>query len=456
MFLGRKKEINILEMKYNSNKKEFGVIYGRRRIGKSSILTNFLKDKNCIFFQAKKDNAFGNLKSFSYELNKKYDLPLSFVYSSWEEALDTIIQKEKNTKIILAIDEYPYIVAQDGSYPSILQNFIDKAPDNIFLILSGSDISFLKDEILSHSAPLYKRITFSMEVKKMDFEEACLFLDGLNNDDKSKYLSLFGSYPYYLSAINKSKTFDENVKDLIFNEYAPFFNLPDQLLSNSTKIQDVYNSILLSIATKHTSIKDISDDIHEEQAKVAKYINTLLSSEIIERLEMFQGNKKNNYYAIKDSLLKFWYVFIFNNMERIKINNEIVFNCCKEKIHLFISHEFENVCHLYMELLNKKGLLNDLYPMPKNYKVEKSKLNRSIEIDGLAQNNNNLLVIDCKYRNCLYTNKMYNHLKESVSVFPDKLTKYYYIFSKNGFESTFVKEKNVYLYTLDQMFEKIN
>jgi AAA+ ATPase superfamily predicted ATPase len=79
MFLGRKKEINILEMKYNSNKKEFGVIYGRRRIGKSSILTNFLKDKNCIFFQAKKDNAFGNLKSFSYELNKKYDLLLSFV-----------------------------------------------------------------------------------------------------------------------------------------------------------------------------------------------------------------------------------------------------------------------------------------------------------------------------------------------------------------------------------------
>ena len=125
-FIGREKELKELNNRYNSKNKEFGIIYGRRRIGKSSLINEFLKDKNAILFQAKKDNAFGNLKSFSFAINNKLNLPKNYIFSSWEEAFDALKNHEKNHRFILAIDEYPYIIEQDSSFSSIIQEFIDR------------------------------------------------------------------------------------------------------------------------------------------------------------------------------------------------------------------------------------------------------------------------------------------------------------------------------------------
>lgn len=86
MFVGRKKELDALNSRYKSNRKEFGVLYGRRRIGKSSILNEFLKGKKGILFQAKQDNSYGNLKSFSYEVDHLLNLPDTFVFASWQHA----------------------------------------------------------------------------------------------------------------------------------------------------------------------------------------------------------------------------------------------------------------------------------------------------------------------------------------------------------------------------------
>ncbi len=295
----------------------------------------------------------------------------------------------------MAIDEYPYIIEQNSSFSSIIQEFIDNADNNIFLILSGSYISFLKNEILDHNSPLYKRRTFQMQINKLSFEEATLFLKDFDVETKCKYLSIFSTYLYYLSSINHQISFEKNIKYTLFNQFGTFFSLPDQLLSNSTKIQDVYNAILVAITHKKRSNKDIADYIHEEEAKVAKYLITLQESEIVSKCETFMGNKKTIYYEINDMLLKFWYKFIFPNEDRIKINNDIVFKELQEQIKQFISFGFEDVCRLYLNQKNINGELNTVYPPLKPYKVEKSQLNRSIEIDGLSQINNSLLIIEC-------------------------------------------------------------
>ena len=433
LFVGRYNELAELNKRYKGNKKEFGVIYGRRRIGKSALIIEFLKDKNGLMFQAKKDNSYGNLRSFSYELNKKLNQPKNYVYSSWEEAFDTINEYAKGERFVLIIDEYPYIVEQDSSFPSVLQQFIDHAGNNIYLIISGSDVSLLKKEIKDHASPLYKRRTFEMAITQMPFSESLEFLSGFSLEDKCNYLALTSTFPYYLSAIDRNLSFEDNIKNLLFNQYGTFFNLPDQLLSNSTKVQDVYNAILTAIAHRKRTNKEIADYIHEEDAKVAKYLSTLLESEIVVKCETFMGNKKTNYYEIGDPLLKFWYYFIFENQERIKTNGTKVFNELKEKIKQFICFGFENVCKLYLNQLNKNGNLCEVFPDLKTYKVEKSKLGRSVEIDGLAQINDTLLVVECKYRNIPFDIKMWEHLQESVSVFPDKLKRVYYIFSKSGF-----------------------
>lgn len=452
-FKGRHKELAELNKRYNSGKKEFGVVYGRRRIGKSKLLNEFLKDKNGLLFQAKKDSAYGNLRSFSYEIDKFFNMPKNYVFSSFQEAFDVIVEKEENKRFVLVIDEYPYIVDQDASFSSVLQEFIDNAKDNIFVIVLGSDVSMLKKEILDHASPLYKRITFEMPINQMPYSEALEFVDEFDKENKFNYLSLFSTYPYYLSAIDKNVSFEENIKNLLFNQYGTFFTLSDQLLSNSTKVQDVYNAILKAIANRKRTNKEIADYIHEDDAKVSKYLSTLLDSEIVIKCETFMGNKKTNYYEIGDSLLKFWYAFIFDNQERIKINGERVFEECKDKIHQFISFGFEEVCRLYMNQLNIDGKLLDVFPKLKTYRVEKSKIGMSIEIDGLSRVNNNLLVIECKYRKEQFDVNMWNYLNESISVFPEKLNKVFYIFSKAGFTKD-VKElkiSNLNLLTLDDM-----
>lgn len=457
MFVGRKKELDALNNRYKSNRKEFGVLYGRRRIGKSSILNEFLKGKKGILFQAKQDNSYGNLKSFSYEVNHLLNLPDTFVFASWQHAFKSIQEYAKNERFVLIIDEYPYIVSQDSSFSSVLQEFIDHASDNMMVILSGSDIGFLQKEIQNHasplSSPLYKRRTFEMEIKKMNFMDAKEFVKMEDVESQTNYLCLMSGYPYYLSTIDHTKTFYENIQYLLFNEFGTFFYLPDQLLSNSTNVQDVYNSILVSISKRNRTIKTISEDIHEAEAKVSKYISTLIKSEIVEKKNMYNGNKRTVYYDISDSMLKLWYTLIFENQEKIKINGNLVFERNKEKLDSFLSFEFENLSILYMDMLNEKGELEDIFPHIQNYKVDNSKLGRSIEIDGITSTKEYLLVMDCKYRNKKYTKDMYEHLKESASIFPDKLKRVYYIFSKEGFNENMIEDKNIHLFDLKKMFE---
>lgn len=448
MFYGRNRQLGELNARYESGRKEFGVIYGRRRIGKTELVKTFMQGKVGISFQAKKDNAYGNLRSFSYEANKVLGLPKSFVFSSWEEALDAVKERFVGQRFVLAIDEYPFIVSQDASFSSIIQAFYDRADDNMFLLLLGSDVSFLKKEIKQHASPLYKRRTFEIELCKLDFHEALLFLDGMTDEDKCNYLSLTSGYPFYLSAIDKSRTFDGNVQSLLFNQFGTFFDLPDQLLSDSTSVQDVYNAILLSIARRHYTLSEIAKDIHEDDAKVSKYITTLLGGEIIEKRETFMGTKRTHYYAISDPLLRFWYSFVFYNQERIKTNGKAVFDEEKENIRAFICHAFEDVAIMYLNELNGEGKLGKVFPHIKNFKADKTTLGRSVEIDGLAQAGDTLLVVECKYKNSPFTNGMMLHLKESASLFSEKWKREYYIFSKSGFSADFEKNGDIHCYTL--------
>lgn len=454
MFIGRKKELKELNFRFNNSKKEFGVIYGRRRIGKSTLINEFLKDKPNIFFQAKKDSLYGNLRSFSYEIDKLLDLPKSFVFSSMEEAFDSLIEYAKGKRFVIAIDEFPYIVNQDASFPSILQEAIDRAPENLFFLISGSDVGMLKKELEDHNSPLYKRRTFEMNVTKLKYSESLEYLKNVDNETKIKYLSFTSTYPYYLSAMDFDIPFEDNIKRLLFNEYGTFFTLPDQLLSNSLNTQDVYNAILYAVSKRKRSNKEIAEYIHEDEAKVSKYIKTLLKSELLDKRETYNGNKKTVYYEIGDPMLRFWYMFIFNNMEKIRMNGDFVYHNLQEDIKQFICYGFEEVSRLYMDELNSKGLLGNIFAPFKPYKVEKSILNRSIEIDGLSNDDEKLIVMECKYRKEKFTLSMLKHLEESASVFPSKYNRVYYLFSKNGFDDEIkkIQSDKYHIVELDDMF----
>ncbi len=458
MFYGRKKELEKLEKEYKK-KNSFCTIYGSRRIGKTSLINEFIKGKKAIMFQAKEVSNGDNLKSFSYKILESFNRNDEYAYSSWEKAFDSAISLFGNEKGVIVIDEYPYLVKSYEGISSIIQDVYDNKikNSNIMLILSGSNLSFMEKEMNDKQSPLYKRVTLKMRIKKMPFDEATLFLDGYSNEDKIKFLCMFGEYPFYLSKINHELSFEENLKELLFNENSILLDVPKMVLSNSLREENFYNSILLTVAGKKKGITEIAKLMNEESTKINKYMKTLLDSEIVIKNEMFNSSRLV-YYVILDPLLRFYYQYLFKNIEKIEAGyGEMLYDRLKGDIDSFISYSFEDVAISYMENLGAKGKLGGIFYPIQNLIIEKSELNRSIEIDGIAKDGDSYLVIECKFTNKKRTVKDFEKMAENMSIkmFANAKRIEYYIISKSGFEKDLLNcnKDNLHLISIDDMFQ---
>ena len=457
MFYGRKNELKKLENEY-LKPNSLCSIYGLKRIGKTSLINEFIKDKKCIMFQAKEVSNKDNLKSFSYKVLESFNRDDEYSYSSWEKAFDAAISFFKNEKGVIVIDEYPYLVKSYNGITSIIQDVFDNKikNSNIMLILSGSNLSFMERELNDKQSPLYKRTTLKMKINKLPFDEAILFLKNYSNEDKMKFLCMFGEYPYYLSKIDNNLSFEDNVKHLLFNENSILLDVPKLVLSNSSREQGFYNSILLALAGKKKGLTEISALMNEEITKVNKYIKTLIDAEIIIKKEMF-NSQRQTYHYIDDPILRFYYKYLLKNIDKIEAGYGLMlYERLKDDINQFISYSFEDISISYMEYLGRKGKLNGIYYPIQNLIIEKSELGRSIEIDGIAKDGDSLIVIECKYTNDKRTIKDFEKMKENTSIkmFASIKKIEYYILSKSGFDESLlnIKDDNLHLISLDDMF----
>ena len=156
MFIGRERELATLNKLYESNKFEFAVIYGRRRVGKTALINRFIEGKNAIYFMGVESNAKQNLENFSkniIEYNTGIEADTSFL--SFQAALEYVFKLSEKERVVLAIDEYPYVARSEKSLASTLQLLIDKYKDSsrLMLILCGSSMSYMEDNVLAYKAP---------------------------------------------------------------------------------------------------------------------------------------------------------------------------------------------------------------------------------------------------------------------------------------------------------------
>ena len=279
-----------------------------------------------------------------------------------------------------------------------------------------------------------------MNILKMPFSEALEFLHNVPEDERLKYLAIFGTFPYYLGMIDSSRTFEENIKELLFNKYGTLVDAPDKVLPSGLSEQNMYNAILTAIASSKRSLKEIADAVGKEGNYTAKYISQLTASQVVEKRESFNRSRKLNYYEISDNLLRFWYRFIFSYRDDILLGTgSFIYAELSGAIEQFIFHAMEDAAISYMTEKNINGELGRIYHPIRNYRVENSQLGRSVELDGLAEEvkktkTKALLVLECKYRKTAFSMKMFQHLKESVSVLGHYDPIDYWLFSKNGFE----------------------
>ncbi|MBQ8162024.1 MAG: ATP-binding protein [Clostridia bacterium] len=451
-----------MKQRWKRGQFEFGVVYGTRRIGKTTLLQEFIKGKNAFYFQARKADEKDNLTAFSREFRKMQGALEHVTYNSFPDAFDSIVDFSKKQRLVLIIDEISCLCQKSKSLLSLLQFYIDGAFRDAYLmiILSGSNRPFMEEILMSPNSPLYQRATFQVHLEEMPFSEARQFVSDLPIDAQAQYLGLFGGHPYYLDMIDHAASFQENVRRLLYSKYGTLLDAPEKIMPAGVSDQNMYNSVILAVSRGMRFSKEIAEAVGVENNYVAKYLSSLIQMQILEKRESFIRNRKTNYYAVSDSLLRFWYRFIFDQRDVIQNGfGDVLFSEDQDGIEDFIARSFEDVALLWMEEQNRQGRLPVYYGTIRGYTARNSRLGRSVELDGLAEglgkNRNHLLVAECKCRKTPFTMNMLSHLQESVSLFDAYDVIDYYLISKSGFtdEVAAISDPHIHRMTLHDLFQ---
>ena len=441
MFIGRKKELEHLNNLYKSNKFEFAVIYGRRRIGKTTLINEFVKDKNNIYFTGIEGNEKENLENLSksiYEnINKSH---INSIFRNFEDALTAIFEESKNKRIVLIIDEYPYLASSYKAISSILQLLIDKYKESskLFLILCGSSLSFMEEQVLGYKSPLYGRRTAQYKISKFDFFEFCEYYKNFNIYDLVTIYGITGGIPLYMSLIDDKVSVEENIKNNFFSSNAYLFEEPGNLIKQECREPMQYNSIIRAIATGYSKLSEISSKVGIDTSLCTSYINKLTSIGIVKKEMPFESkNIKKGIYKLEDSMFAFWYRFIPQNIALINMGaSDKVYNNIKEQIPSYVGYIFEEICKQYLWKINMKDNCLISFNNIGSWWGNNPILKKEEEIDLIAtDNNDSAIFVECKWKNEKVDIEVLDTLIEKSKIFNYK-NNYFYIFSKSGFKES--------------------
>lgn len=438
MFIGREKELNTLDKLYSSDKFEFVVIYGRRRVGKTALINRFIEDKKAIYFMGVESNEKQNLENLSRSmltLNSGIQTELSFV--SFQVALEYAFQSAATERMVLVMDEYPYVARASKSLASTLQLLIDKYKDSskLMLILCGSSMSYMEDHVLAYKAPLYGRRTAQMKIQPFDFEESCQYFKSYSDEDKALLYGIVGGTPQYLLQMSDKMSVEENIKNTFLNPMAFLYEEPVNLLKQEVREPAIYNAIITAIATGYSRMSEISSKVGEDTNVCSGYIKNLMNLGIIKK-ETPYGEKESrkSIYSIEDNMFRFWYRFVPNNSSVIERGaTDLVYKRIEAQLPDYMGNVFEEICkqYLWKQLLTGKAPVEfiSLGRWWGNDPVRKCQT--EVDIMG-EQDSESALFAECKWRNERVDSEVLETLIERSKLFRYKKV-HYYLFSKSGF-----------------------
>ncbi|MBD5513694.1 MAG: ATP-binding protein [Lachnospiraceae bacterium] len=438
MFIGRDGELASLNRLYSSNKFEFAVIYGRRRVGKTALITQFIKDKKAIYFMGVESNAKQNLENFSKNiLEFGTGIPVETTFVSFQSALEYVFKLAENERLILAIDEYPYVARSSESLASTLQLLIDKYKDSskLMLILCGSSMSYMEDHVLSYKAPLYGRRTAQMKILPFDFADTCRCFKNFSDEDKALIYGIVGGTPQYLLQMDDRLSVEDNIKNTFFNPTSSLFEEPENLLKQEVREPALYNAIITAIATGASRMAEISTKVGESTSVCAAYLKNLIALGLVQK-ETPYGEKESrkSIYTIDDNMFRFWYRFVPENHSIIgRGAADLAYRRIEPHLSDYMGKVFEEICKQYLWSLLLAGKSPVEFRELGRWWGTNPATRKQTEIDIMGeQDKNTVLFGECKWTNEKVDAGVLETLVRRSQMFHYD-TMWLYLFAKNGF-----------------------
>lgn len=445
IFIDRQQELAVLNDRYARKGAEFIILYGRRRIGKSELIEHFLKTTRGIRFLAREESKHLQLKKISRDCAEFFndDFLQRSPFGDWDSFFAYLAGKTKE-RLVIAIDEFPYLVKEDPSLPSIIQEYWDKRlkDSGIVLILSGSSISMMEEYTMQHSSPLYGRRTGQILLHGFKFTDV---LDYIGNFTQAvEYYSVFGGTPAYIMAIDKQIGVFENITKKILSADASLFKDVEFVLRMELNEPRYYFSILLSIAKGNNRIGLIMNDTGLDKGLITKYLSILIDLQLVKRKIPVTDNHRSRkgLYQLSDNLFTFWFRFVHPNIERIERGEGVLVlqTHIQPQIAQYIGKSFESMAEdLFLEF-NREGLL------PFCFDTIGSWWDKGEEIDIVAyqKESSSILFCECKWQEKVNAEKLLVKLKEKAAAVPwmDKTRKEYYCIIARSFLSQSREQEN--------------
>lgn len=461
-FVNREEELGFLNKQWVKNNAQLVVIYGKRRVGKTEISINFAKNKPHIYFLCEKVSPFIQLRKVTGTIGSYFRdefLPPKG-FDDWETVFKYIAAK--NEKLVVVIDEFPYLVEADGAVPSTFQKAWDLYLKNskIYLILLGSSISMMERTTLFYKAPLYGRRTGQLLIKPFKFRELKKVFPEKKFDEILAVYSVVGGTPLYLNKFIGKDCLDV-IRDEILQKGKPLYEEVEFLLREELKEPRNYFSILEALSLGKHKLSEIINETGFDKGIVSRYIDILNSLQITKKetpvTEHMPQKSRKGIYQIDDNFFNFWFRFVFRNkslLEENRIND--VMSQIKEAVPAMLSKNYEKVSS---EILLNAVLNKDV---PLEFEKYGRWWDKNEEIDLIALNSktNEILFGEVKWSNKPVGIDIYRELKEKSQVVDwggGNRKEYFALFSKSGFTPEMehiAKNENIFLFHKDTFAKK--
>jgi len=423
-FIGRNKELGLLEEAYSSNRSEFIPIYGRRRVGKSELILQFMKSKTGIYYLGKQAQEKLQISEFLRESAEVLQEPLLSKISpeDWKSALEAVDEKRsKEEKLIIVFDEFQWMVEDSPSLPSILQEFWDrrwKKNGNIMLIICGSYIGFMEREILGKKKPLSGRRTYQIFLKPFGYREAMKFHPGYSLTDQAKTYFICGGLPLYLENFFPAKSVEQNICLNFLNEFAPLYREVDFLLREEFREVEKYYAILLVISSGSATNKEIARKTGIDARKLHYYLKQLMELGYVARkypLTSKIPSAREVKYILDDPLIRFWFHFIYPNISYIsRVSPSKAFaDRIRPGLPAYFGVCFERLCRESLSFLYQKEGVEAGFEAGEYW-------DKDIQIDVVGLRDDNWTDIgECKWGVIRSTKAVIRELESKIDNYPN-------------------------------------
>ena len=440
-FIDRVPELETLQKEYDKDRSSLVILYGRRRVGKTPLIAEFIKNKPFLFFLATEESEQQNRIAFqkkAAELTGNVLLAES-TSLSWDALFRTIGTTAFLQKPVIVIDEFQYLGKSNPVFLSILQRIWDEylGKASVMLILCGSLISMMESQTLAYSSPLYGRRTAQIRLTQIPFRYYHEFYPEKSIKELIEFYSVTGGVPKYIELFSEAEELYECIQKTVLNRASFLYEEPYFLLQQEVEDIGTYFSVIRAIAAGNSKMSAIASILGAKATSLSKYLHTLIDLDILERevpvTEENPEKSKKGLYRIKDNYLKFWFMFIYPNRSFIETgNSEFLLDIIKcglaERHTAFV---FEDICREQMWLLNVNGRLPFLLQKVGRWWSK----DEEIDVVGLGVQKQ-IIFGECKYRSSAVGTDVFYKLKEKAGKVIWNLEdreEWFILFSLNGF-----------------------